>query len=75
MIFPAQFAYLYSYHPTGNIKETAAALEAKWREQHFKDSEAAFARVAVEGQKVTMPSFFQREKDLVLQAQKDDNME
>lgn len=55
-----QFAYLYSYHPSGPIKEIAADLETKWRTKHFKTSEDAFARVAAEGQSVAGPSFFKK---------------
>ena len=55
-----QFAYLYSYHPSGPIKEIAADLELKWRTEHFKTSEDAFARVAAEGQSVAGPSFFKK---------------
>jgi zeaxanthin epoxidase len=57
-IFPGQFAYLYSYHPSGSMKELVAELEAKWREKHVKDAEEAFARVQVEGQAEHNPSFF-----------------
>jgi zeaxanthin epoxidase len=59
-IFPMQFAYLYSYFPSGEMRETAAALEAKWKEKHYKASEENFARVATEGQSVAMPSFFKK---------------
>lgn len=58
MIFPAQFAYLYSYHPTGSMGGLPADLEAKWKKQHIKDAEDAFNRVAEEGQSVAAPSFF-----------------
>jgi len=57
-IFPAQFAYLYSYHPTGSMGGLPAELEAKWQEQHMKDSEAAFDRVEEDGQGIAAPSFF-----------------
>lgn len=58
LIFPAQFAYLYSYHPTGSMGGLPADLEAKWKKQHIKDAEDAFNRVAEEGQSVAAPSFF-----------------
>ena len=59
-IFPAQFAYLYSYYPTGSMGDLPAALEKKWKEQHEKDAEAAFELVAKEGQKSAGPSFFKK---------------
>jgi hypothetical protein len=55
------------------MKELPAELEKKWKNQHFEDAEAAFKKVASEGQSTTGPSFFQKAKDLpltVLQAQK-----
>lgn len=64
MIFPLQFAYLYSYHPTGDMKDLPKALEAKWKEFHKKESQAAFEKVAKEGigSFKTGPSFFQKAK-------------
>ena len=73
VIFPLQFAYLYSYHPSGSMKELPAELEKRWKVQHFNDAEAAFKRVAIEGQAAAGPSFFQKSKDIpltVLQAKK-----
>jgi len=72
-IFPAQFAYLYSFYPSGNMKETAAALEAAWRTKHKEDAEAAFA-LADEGfQRSVGPSFFQKSElpETVLAAKKE----
>jgi zeaxanthin epoxidase len=61
-IFPAQFAYLYSYYPTGRMDETAAALEVAWKEKHFEGAEKAFA-LADEGfKRETGPSFFEKAK-------------
>lgn len=57
-IFPMQFAYLYSYFPSGPMREIAADLETKWRTRHFEASEDEFARVATEGQSAAGPSFF-----------------
>lgn len=74
VIFPLQFAYLYSYHPTGSMKELPAELEKRWKAQHFKDSEAAFEKVEREGQAAAGPSFFEKGKDTpltVMQARKD----
>lgn len=57
-IFPGQFAYLYSYYPTGNMGDLPKALEAKWKKQHQIEAEAAFERVAEDGQSAGAPSFF-----------------
>ena len=57
-IFPGQFAYLYSYHPTGSMGDLPAALEAKWKKQHEDGAEAAFERVSEDGQSIAAPSFF-----------------
>ena len=60
VIFPLQFTYLYSYHPTGNMAETAAALEEQWKAAHFESAEQVFAASAdgsYEGM-TTGPSFF-----------------
>lgn len=75
VIFPGQFAYLYSYHPTGNMGDIPSILEEKWKEQHKKDASAAFARVEKEGQQVAGPSFFQAAKDTAtaLQAKASDD--
>jgi zeaxanthin epoxidase len=62
VIFPGQFAYLYSYHPTGNMKDIPNQLESKWRKEHYKSAEEAFQRVATEGQATAGPSFFEKAK-------------
>lgn len=63
VIFPAQFAFLYSYYPTGNMKSLPNQLETKWRKIHYDSAEQAFERVAREGQMApTGPSFFQKAK-------------
>lgn len=59
-IFPMQFAYLYSYFPSGSMRETAAELEAKWKDVHYKASEEHFEKVEKEGQTVAIPSFFKK---------------
>jgi zeaxanthin epoxidase len=73
MIFPLQFAYLYSFYPSGSIGEIAAELEQKWRIQHQDDAEDAFALVKEEGQKIAGPSFFKKAEipATVLAAKKD----
>ena len=59
MIFPLQFAFLYSYHPSGNMKNLPSDLEKKWRTSHFKSSQEAFEKVDKEGRTMTAgPSFF-----------------
>eukprot|EP00978_Attheya_sp_CCMP212_P041803 scaffold244396_cov52-Attheya_sp.AAC.2 len=72
-IFPAQFAYLYSFHPTGDMEGIPAALESKWKTEHYDTAEDAFARVAEEGQAAAGPSFFEKAKvsETVLQAKRD----
>jgi zeaxanthin epoxidase len=59
-IFPAQFAYLYSFHPTGRMDEISEKLESRWKVEHFKTAEEAFERVEKEGQKSAGPSFFEK---------------
>jgi zeaxanthin epoxidase len=75
MIFPLQFAFLYSYHPTGRMDDTAAALEAAWRVKHKTDAEAAFAEAQSGKVRVATPSFFQRSEvpATVLRATKEDS--
>mmetsp|Transcript_1855 Transcript_1855/g.2557 ORF Transcript_1855/g.2557 Transcript_1855/m.2557 type:complete len:590 (+) Transcript_1855:91-1860(+) len=74
LIFPVQFAYLYSYYPSGSMGDLPAKLEAKWKAEHEKSAEIEFARVAKEGQKSAGPSFFQKANaelsNTVLQAKK-----
>lgn len=73
-IFPAQFAYLYSFHPTGNISDIAQSLVEAWKVKHREDAEAAF-QLADEGvTHVTIPSFFQKtESPLTVMAAKKEN--
>ena len=63
VIFPAQFLFLYSYHPTGGMGDLPQRLEAAWRTRHREASEAAFKRVAAEGQSAAGPSFFAKVED------------
>ena len=77
VIFPLQFAYLYSYYPSGSMKDLPAELEARWKEDHVRKAEVAFARAATEGQTASAPSFFQK-ADMPLtamSAKKDDMMD
>lgn len=59
-IFPAQFAYLYSYYPSGSIREIAADLEEKWKVKHYEDAEKQFEAAQRGEQVAAMPSFFQK---------------
>jgi zeaxanthin epoxidase len=60
IIFPVQFAYLYSYYPSGSMREKAAALEEVWRTNHFESSEEAFEKAAQGIEFESGPSFFQK---------------
>jgi zeaxanthin epoxidase len=62
VIFPLQFAYLYSYYPSGRMEETAKALEDAWKVKHVEGAEAAFALADKGIQRETGPSFFQKAK-------------
>jgi len=66
VIFPFQFAYLYSYHPTGDMGDIPSKLESRWKTEHFKTAEEAFERVAREGQDVKGPSFFVKSETAVV---------
>jgi len=61
LIFPLQFAFLYSFCPSGNMRSIPSDLEKKWRTAHFKSSQDAFDKVDREGRAAiqTGPSFFQ----------------
>lgn len=58
IVFPSQFLFLYSYHPSGGMGDLPKRLEAEWRERHRASAEKAFERVKREGQHVSAPSFF-----------------
>ena len=73
IIFPLQFAYLYSYHPTGSMKETAAALAEVWKDKHKETAEKAFQKKEDGFVFESGPSFFQNANtvpETVLQATK-----
>ena len=67
VVFPAQFAYLYSFYPTGSMGGKPRALAELWKEQHKVDSRKAFEeaeRDRREGkQKIASPSFFQSQNE------------
>ena len=58
IVFPVQFLFLYSYHPSGPMGELPKRLEAEWRARHRPAAEAAFAKAARDGQGPAGPSFF-----------------
>jgi zeaxanthin epoxidase len=59
VIFPAQFAYLYSYYPTGNMGSVPERLETIWKARHFEGAEKVFDSVASGAKIESGPSFFQ----------------
>jgi zeaxanthin epoxidase len=74
VIFPAQFAFLYSYYPSGQLRDITAQLKERWVEQHRQDAEAAFAEKDAGVVRATGPSFFQKVeqvRETVLQAKKE----
>lgn len=74
LIFPAQFAFLYSYYPSGELRDITNQLRERWTEQHRKDAEAAFAQKDAGFVRESGPSFFQKAaqvKETVLQAKKE----
>lgn len=58
LIFPAQFAFLYSYYPSGNMGELPAELEKIWQAKHFEDAEKMFDDVDGGKEINAGPSFF-----------------
>lgn len=78
IIFPLQFAYLYSYHPTGRMDDKAAALQTAWKGKHIESSEAAFSDAMNGHVRAATPSFFQKAEapttSTVLQAKTDDSL-
>ena len=58
LVFPVQFLFLYSYHPSGSMGELPKRLEEAWRARHRPAAEAAFAKAAEQGQTVGAESFF-----------------
>merc|ERR1711933_146925 len=45
LVFPAQFLFLYSYHPSGGMGDLPKRLVDEWKVRHKRDAEAAFERV------------------------------
>ncbi len=65
LIFPLQFAYLYSYYPSGSMGDLPSKLQAAWKAKHKEGAEAAFKTVREEGRDsfVAAPSFFAKAAD------------
>lgn len=61
-IFPGQFAFLYSYYPTGNMGELPNYLEKVWKAKHFEESEKVFDQKAAGIAFESGPSFFENSK-------------
>ena len=59
-IFPAQFAFLYSYYPSGRMDDVADKLSAEWKIRHEEASEEAFKKAEEGFVRNTGPSFFQK---------------
>lgn len=71
LIFPAQFLFLYSYHPTGSMGDLPKQLEAKWRARHRTNSQLAFANQNQDGDdqmQIPRASFLNAADDNVLPA-------
>lgn len=73
VIFPLQFAFLYSYYPSGRMDDVAKSLNERWREQHRLSAEEAFQRAADGFVYEAGPSFFQKSElpETVLAARRD----
>jgi hypothetical protein len=64
IIFPAQFAFLYSYYPSGRLDEVAKKLTTEWRTRHVESSEQAFTMKEEGFVRNTGPSFFQKSESI-----------
>lgn len=74
LIFPAQFAFLYSFYPSGRLDEITEKLNSRWMIEHKKSAEAVFAK-ADSGFKFDFgPSFFKKAElpETALRARKDE---
>lgn len=71
-IFPAQFAFLYSYYPSGRMDDVAQRLTEEWKSRHYESSEEAFTRADKGFIADSGPSFFQKadQPETVLAARK-----
>ena len=59
-IFPAQFAFLYSYYPSGRLDDISKKLADDWKVKHFEASEKEFEKADQGFVRDTGPSFFQK---------------
>jgi len=59
-IFPGQFAFLYSYYPSGRMDGVAKKLNDEWKIRHVESSEKAFKKAEAGFVRDTGPSFFQK---------------
>lgn len=73
LIFPAQFAFLYSFYPSGRLEEITEKLQARWKVEHEKSAEEAFAKAASGYKFDSGPSFFKKAEQptTVMRARKD----
>mmetsp|Transcript_28421 Transcript_28421/g.45647 ORF Transcript_28421/g.45647 Transcript_28421/m.45647 type:complete len:642 (+) Transcript_28421:80-2005(+) len=58
VVFPLQFLFLYSFHPSGGMGDLPKRLEAEWRERHHASAEEAFRRKDQGESFASGPSFF-----------------
>lgn len=65
LIFPLQFAYLYSYYPSGSMGSLPGQLMQQWKEKHKVDAEIAFEKMKNEGYAAARngPSFFAKAEE------------
>jgi zeaxanthin epoxidase len=73
LIFPVQFAFLYSFYPSGRLDEITEKLNARWIVQHKESADAAFAKADEGHEFESGPSFFKKAelRETALQARKD----
>lgn len=57
LVFPAQFAYLYSFRPSGPMGELPDRLDDEWRARHREEAERAFADADAGVYRQAAPSF------------------
>lgn len=57
-IFPVQFAFLYSYYPSGRMDDVAERLAKEWKSRHIESSEKEFEMAEKGILRESKPSFF-----------------
>lgn len=65
IIFPAQFAFLYSYYPSGRMDDITKALKERWLVTHREDAEENFDLAAKGVVRESGPSFFQKAESII----------